>query len=253
MTPAKALAGRPRRGPALPAVETLAAGLAHEVRNPLNALRINLSILEQELSELLPDRRAHVFAVAGRIASELRHLDDFVSEFLRYARPSRLRLDAVAVRPLLTDLATFLAAECSRKRVSLALSLDRGPRTVLADAAQVKHALLNLLLNALQATPAGGSVRIRTTGSRERLEIAIRDSGEGMGKDVLPRVFDAFFSTREGGTGLGLPIARRIALAHRGSLVLRSSPGRGTTAVLSLPAADASTQTAAGRRQRPRA
>jgi signal transduction histidine kinase len=234
MTRAKAARGKTRRG--LPAVETLAAGLAHEVRNPLNALRINLSILEQELSELVPDRRAHVFAVAGRIASELRHLDDFVSEFLRYARPARLKLEPVAVRPLLSDLATFLAAECSAKGVSLELSLDRGPRSVLADATQLKHALLNLLLNALQATPPGGSVQMRTGGTRERLEITIRDSGDGMEADVLPRVFDAFFSTREGGTGLGLPIARRIATAHRGSLVLRSRGGRGTTAVLSLPA-----------------
>ena len=235
MTPAKAVATKPPRGPALPAVETLAAGLAHEVRNPLNALRINLSILEQELSELVPDRKAHVFSVAGRIARELRHLDDFVSEFLRYARPSRPRLETVAVRPLLADLATFIAAECSSRGVTLSLSLARGPRSVVADAAQLKHALLNLLLNALQATPAGGRVRVSTAGDRGLLEIAVRDSGEGIAQDAIARVFDAFYSTREGGTGLGLPIARRIAAAHHGSLVLRSRSGRGTTAVLSLP------------------
>jgi signal transduction histidine kinase len=247
MTPAKPVPAKPRRGATLPAVETLAAGLAHEVRNPLNALRINLSILEHELSELVPDRGAHVFEVAGRIARELRHLDDFVSEFLRYARPSRPRLDPVAVGPLLSDLATFLAAECSRKGVTLSLALSRGPRSVAADAPQLKHALLNLLLNALQATPAGGSVRIRTAGSRERLEIAIHDSGEGIASDVLPRVFDAFFSTREGGTGLGLPIARRIAAAHRGTLVLRSRPGRGTTAILCLPVRPAARPSSARR------
>lgn len=220
-----------------PLVEAIAAGIAHEVRNPLNALQINLGILEQEISEIVPDRTSHVFEVMGKIAGELRSLDNFVTEFLRFARPPRPALEPVEVRSLLADLVTFIGPECSRKGVSLSLGPRGGPETLSADPFQLKHAVLNLVLNALQATPAGGAIAIETAGDARTLEVRVRDSGEGMTGDVLNRVFEAFFTTREGGTGLGLPIARRIAEAHGGTLALRSREGEGTVATLSLPAA----------------
>jgi signal transduction histidine kinase len=125
-------------------IETLAAGVAHEVRNPLNSLQINLSILGQELSELVPDRHAHVFAVLAKIAGELKRLDDFVSEFLRFARPPKLSIERSAVRPLLTDLLAFITPECSKKGVALSLELG-GPDTVPVDGFQLKQAVLNLV------------------------------------------------------------------------------------------------------------
>src|SRR5512143_1314081 len=109
-------------------IETLAAGVAHEVRNPLNSVQINLSILEQELSELVADRHAHVFAVLAKIAGEIKRLDDFVSEFLRFARPPKLNIEPLSVRPLLADLASFIAPECSKKGGALDLELG-GPET----------------------------------------------------------------------------------------------------------------------------
>jgi len=220
-----------------PLVESIAAGIAHEVRNPLNALQINLGILEQEISEIVPDRASHVFEVIGKIAGELRSLDNFVTEFLRFARPPRLNRAPVSVRPLLVDLVTFIGPECARKGVSLSLAAERGPATVVADGFQLKHALLNLVLNALQATAAGGQVAIEAGGDERRLELRVRDDGEGMGPAALSRAFDAFFTTREGGTGLGLAMARRIVEAHGGTLVLESREGDGTLATLTLPAA----------------
>src|SRR5688572_4925454 len=127
-------------------IETLAAGVAHEVRNPLNSVQINLAILEQELAELLPDPQAHVFAVLGKIAAEIKRLDDFVSEFLRFARPPRPNLERLALRPLLADLAAFMAPECAKKGVALDLDLA-GPDAAWVDAFQLKQAVLNLLLN----------------------------------------------------------------------------------------------------------
>ena len=217
-------------------VEAIAAGIAHEVRNPLNALQINLGILEQELSEIVPDRGSHVFEVIAKIAGELRSLDNFVTEFLRFARPPRPRFERVAVRPLLDDLVTFIGPECARKGVSLSLADEGGPGEVVADGFQLKHAVLNLVLNGLQATPAGGTIVVAIAGDPGELAIQVRDTGEGMGGEVLARVFDAFFTTREGGTGLGLPIARRIAEAHGGAVLLRSREGAGTVATLALPA-----------------
>jgi len=228
-----AAAESPRDEAAL--VEAIAAGIAHEVRNPLNALQINLGILRQELAEIVPDPGSHVFEVVAKIAGELRSLDNFVTEFLRFARPPRPRFETVPVRPLLESLVAFIGPECARKGVSLSFLADGGPDVVVADGFQLKHAVLNLVLNGLQATPAGGSVVVATGGDASRLAIEVRDTGEGMGPAVLSHVFDAFFTAREGGTGLGLPIARRIAEAHGGTVSLRSREGEGTVATLALP------------------
>lgn len=216
-------------------MEAIAAGIAHEVRNPLNALQINLRILEQELGELLPDRNAHVYAVLAKIANELASLDNFVAEFLRFARPPQLKLETVQVKALLSDLTTFLAPEFGKRNVTLKLALEKGPSFITADNFQLKHAVLNLLLNALQATPAGGLVTVATDLEGDRLVIEVRDCGEGIAPDKLERVFDVFFTMREGGTGLGLPIARRIVEEHGGTLTLASPPPRGTIARILLP------------------
>jgi signal transduction histidine kinase len=223
----------PEREPSL--IETLAAGVAHEVRNPLNSVQINLSILEKELQELVPDRDAHVFVLLRKIAGEIKRLDDFVSEFLRFARPPRLNPERLPVRSLLGDLAAFIAPECSQKGVELALELG-GPETVVVDGFQMKQALLNLVLNALQATPRGGRIVIATSGDAHAVRIAVRDDGEGMPPEVQDRAFTPFFTTREEGTGLGLPLVRRIALEHGGRVEIASRPGTGTTVTLVLPA-----------------
>jgi two-component system sensor histidine kinase HydH len=214
-------------------IEAVAAGIAHEVRNPLNALQINLRILEQELREVLHDPSLHVFVVLGKIADELRSLDDFVTEFLRYARPPKLKTEAVRIGTLLSDLATFIAPECAKKGATL--SVRAGDGTIQADSFQLKHALLNLVLNALQATPRGGTITIESGESGKNLAIEVHDTGEGIPSEILDRVFEVFFTTREGGTGLGLPIAQRIVEEHGGTLEVSSRAGKGTTLKILLP------------------
>jgi signal transduction histidine kinase len=215
-------------------IETLAAGVAHEVRNPLNSLQINVGILEQELAERLPDRNAHVFTVLRKIAGEIKRLDDFVSEFLRFARPPRLNVERLAVRPLIADLAAFIAPECSKKGVALDVDL-RGPEVASVDGFQLKQAILNLVLNALQATPAGGHVVVGTSGDKRRLLVAVSDDGEGMSAEAKKNAFTPFFTTREEGTGLGLPLVRRVVEQHGGSVEIASAPGAGTTVTLTFP------------------
>lgn len=215
-------------------IETLAAGVAHEVRNPLNSLQINVAILEQELLELLPERDAHVFMVLRKIAGEIKRLDDFVSEFLRFTRPPRLNVERLPVRPLVTDLAAFITPECSKKGVALDVDLA-GPETAWVDGFQLKQAILNLVLNALQATPPGGHVLVRTSGDKTRLVVAVSDDGEGMSSEAREKAFTPFFTTREEGTGLGLALVRRILDQHGGSVELASTPGEGTTVTLVFP------------------
>jgi signal transduction histidine kinase len=220
--------------PELGLIETLAAGVAHEVRNPLNSVQINLSILKQELAELVPDPDAHVFVVLAKIAGEIKRLDDFVSEFLRFARPPRLNLERLPLRPLLTDLVAFITPECAKKGVDLTLDL-RGPESARVDGFQLKQAVLNLLLNALQSTPAGGHVTLRTSGGHGHCEIDVSDDGEGMSAETLAQAFTPFFTTREEGTGLGLPLVRRVVEQHGGSVAITSEPGQGTTVTLLFP------------------
>ncbi len=215
-------------------IETLATGVAHEVRNPLNSVQINLSILEQELSELVADRQAHVFAVLAKIAAEIKRLDDFVSEFLRFAGPPKLNIEPLPVRLLLADLAAFIAPECSKKGVALSLDLG-GPETARVDGFQLKQAILNLVLNALQATGAGGHVVLRTSGDKRRLEVSVSDDGEGMSPETREKAFTPFFTTREEGTGLGLPLVRRIVEQHGGSVEVSSTAGEGTTVTMVFP------------------
>ncbi len=216
-------------------IETLAAGVAHEVRNPLNSLQINLSILQQELSDAIPDRRAHVFLVLAKIAAEIKRLDDFVAEFLRFGRPPRLHRERLTIRPLLSDLVAFMTPEFSKKGVSLRLEL-RGPETACVDGFQLKQATLNLLLNSLQATRPSGHVVVRTAGDGSRLVVTVSDDGEGMSAETREKAFTPFFTTREEGTGLGLPLVRRIVEQHGGSVELLSEPGRGTSVSLAFPA-----------------
>jgi signal transduction histidine kinase len=224
--------GEPPQEPAL--IEMLAAGIAHEVRNPLNSVQINLSILEQEMSELVADRHSHVFAVLAKIAAEIKRLDDFVSEFLRFARPPKLNVERLPMPPLVSDLAAFITPEFSKKGV--ALRLDSGsPETAHVDGFQLKQAILNLVLNALRATAAGGHVVLRTAGDNRRLEVSVIDDGEGMGPETRKEAFTPFFTTRPEGTGLGLPLVRRIAEQHGGWVEITSAPGEGTTVTMVFP------------------
>jgi signal transduction histidine kinase len=216
-------------------IETLASGVAHEVRNPLNSVQINLSILRQELEDLVPDPQAHVFGVLAKIAGEIKRLDDFVSEFLRFARPPRLNVERLPLRPLLADLAAFMAPECSKKRVVLELDLA-GPDTGWVDGFQLKQAVLNLVLNALQATPDGGHVLVRTAGDQRHLAVTVSDDGEGMSAETRAKAGTPFFTTREEGTGLGLALVRRIVEQHGGSVDIESTVGRGTTVTMVFPA-----------------
>jgi signal transduction histidine kinase len=227
------MASEPAADPGL--IETLAAGVAHEVRNPLNSVQINLSILEQELHEVVPDRGAHVFEVLRRIAGEVKRLDDFVAEFLRFARPPRLNVERLPVSPLVRDLAAFIAAEFVKKGVALDVEV-RGAATASVDGFQLKQAILNLLLNALQATPPGGHVVVATSGGEDRLVVAVSDDGEGMSAETRERALAPFFTTREEGTGLGLPLVCRIVEQHKGTIEISSVEGQGTTVTLVFPA-----------------
>jgi len=216
------------------------AGLAHEVRNRLNSLQIHVGIIDQELDGLTADTSA-LSTQVGRIAQELRDLDELVCDFVRFAQASVPARENVALPGLLLELATFLGPECATRRVRLDIPHPMPGLSTQGDRSQLKCALLNLLLNALQATPSGGRVEVGLESRSDGMAIVIRDTGAGVPPAVRQRLFEPFASRRPGGTGLGLAIAHRVVTRHGGTIELETRMGKGSTFTVILPALERST------------
>ena len=215
---------------ALAAMGELAASLAHEVRNPLTAIRIDLERASEGLGEGEPAAR-----LVRRSLRDIERLDASVGDALRLARSGRVVLKAMDVGVPLRRAVAAALPRFSARGATLGdpFGLEE-PVMVMGDAHSLEHLFLNLLLNAAEALRSGqeAGVRVRTTPAQ--VLVAVFDTGEGMTPEVRDRVLEPFFSTKDEGTGLGLPMAHRIALAHGGSMEIESAPGRGTTVTVSL-------------------
>jgi len=210
---------------------SLAANLAHEIRNPLNALSINLELLEEDLGTRAAGADSVVLA-----RREVGRLSRLVNDFLVYARPASPTLDDCDAAAIVEDVERLLASACERANVELATNV--APARVLADRGQISQVLVNLALNAVQAMESSPARKllISCREDGERVTLEVHDSGPGIPDGELDRVREAFYSLRKGGTGLGLAIAERIVAGHGGSLELVNRPGGGLVARVTLPA-----------------
>ncbi|MFV1959130.1 MAG: PAS domain-containing sensor histidine kinase [Planctomycetota bacterium] len=222
----------------------VAGGLAHEVRNPLSTMNLTLQLLQEDWPDEDGEGRAR--RTARRLASlrrEVNRLEDIVDDFLRYAGIRKLRLTKVDLNRVLEEVTAFILPECARASVELAYYPDPKIPLMSLDERLVKQALLNLLLNAIQAMEGEEErppTRRREVIVRTRLEgdcvrIDVIDTGPGIPEALRERVWEVYFSDRRQGSGLGLPTARRIAEEHGGNLVFESAPGKGTDFILRLP------------------
>lgn len=217
------------RAERLSSLGTLAAGLAHEVRTPIAAIKGALDILASRAKAGTPE--AEFTDVATK---ELSRLGALLEEFLAYARPRPPARTVVRIGELVQQVEALLRPEAHAREVRLVLSLAAVPE-ITADPAQLTQVLLNLVLNGLQASPRGGTVEVRIGQDRRDLVIEVVDQGPGMSADDATRVFEPFFTTKAKGTGLGLPIAQRIVSAHDGIIDLLPATPSGMRAVVRLP------------------
>ncbi|NRA96660.1 MAG: two-component sensor histidine kinase [Planctomycetes bacterium] len=213
----------------------LAAGLAHEIKNPLSTMNISLQLLEEDLRERPQVGSAKLLPRVELLTSEVQRLQRIVSDFLKLAKAPELDLKERDPNTLVESIQTFVLPEFERQSGDLAIQLDRGARPIRVDPDLVRQALLNIIRNALQAMPDGGTLTIHTVASDEVFRLDFIDTGGGMDAGVCSRVFDGFFSTRPGGTGIGLAITRQIIQLHGGDVVCDSALGRGSRFTVTLP------------------
>lgn len=228
------------RAERLAVVGRVSAQVAHEVRNPLSSIGLNVELLDEILTKAnfaSPLQRKEVQEVSAAITRELDRLTEITDEYLRMARLPKPNLAQENLNEVIGRVLDFSQQELRQANVIVERKLsDHIPRT-LADEGQLRQVFLNLLRNSREAMRGGGKLLIESRANDGYVEVLFRDTGSGMPQDIQKKIFEPFFSTKEGGTGLGLAVAREIVQAHHGSIACESSPGRGTTFVIKLPRA----------------
>jgi len=217
----------------LSALGNLAASIAHEVRNPLNAISMGLQRLNSEFHPTQDEENYSRFI--GLMRGEVQRLNSIVEQFLSLARPLDLKPEPVRIDELLQELALLVKADAESSKVEIRVATSPGLPKVKADVNYLKQLLLNLILNGIQAMPNGGTLSLGANASRGKLLLTVTDAGAGIPSEILPRIFEPYFTTKASGSGLGLAIARRIVEAHGGTIEVKSEVGQGTHFHISLP------------------
>ena len=219
----------------LSAITLLAAGVAHEIGNPLNSLNIHLQLLDRELKKL-PIAESEKLREDLRIArDEIARLDQIINQFLKAIRPTQPELQPTSVNEVITDTLSLLEREIGDRDILVEQELAQGLPRLLLDRAQFKQAFYNIIKNSLQAMRSGGILRIRTEANPTYVVISFIDSGHGIAPEEIGRLFEPYFTTKENGTGLGLMIVQRIVREHGGTIEVESDKDRGTTFRVKLP------------------
>lgn len=224
-----------RRSEKLSTLGEMAAVLAHEIRNPLGSIRGTAEILKDDY---LPGDPKHEFIEIQ--IKETERLNRVVEDFLRMARPQKSERRSCQIQSELETIVTLVSKDAKERGVKLELQPSPPGAVFTADGEKLRQAFLNIVLNALQAVPAGGAVVISTKLHEEgtksaACEIRFRDTGPGIDPEVLQQVFEPFYTTKTDGTGLGLAVTKRIIENHDGTLTIESEPGAGTTVIVRLP------------------
>jgi len=215
----------------------LAGGFIHELKNHLSTLGLNLQLLAEDFANPENQRERRALTRVQRLQGECQRLVDVAHDFLRFARINDLELVATDLGKIVEEMVDFFGPTGNSANIDIKTFIPADLPMVLVDRELFKQALLNLMLNAEQAMPEGGELTIQAAGensSPPRVCLTLIDTGKGISSEALPRVFEPFFSTKQGGCGLGLPTTKRIIEAHGGSIEVQSEVGRGTQFTICL-------------------
>jgi PAS domain S-box-containing protein len=235
VTEKKKREARLRRAESLASLTTLAAGVAHEIKNPLGSIGIHIQLIEKALKD---GKKPDIPAIEGYLAvvdEEIERLNGIVIDFLFAVRPMNTELEERDLNLLLEDLCAFMQYELTAAGVSLRKEFEEGLPKVMIDEKYFKQAFLNLVKNSLAAMPEGGELVISTSVKEDMVLFAVRDTGIGIPEENLPKVFEPFFTTKDFGSGLGLTLVYKIVKEHGGEISLKSKEGEGTEITISLP------------------
>jgi two-component system, sporulation sensor kinase E len=224
-----------RRAESLASLTTLAAGVAHEIKNPLGSLSIHIQLIRKSLQGKdeveIPFLERHL----GVVDEEIDRLNKIVVDFLFAVRPMDVKLRESDPGELVAGIADFIKPEAERAGVMVELTREEGLPLVSLDERLMKQAVLNLVKNALAAMPGGGKLRLAAERVDDLVRISVEDSGVGISEEDLPKIFEPYFTTKENGTGLGLTITFKIVREHDGEIMVSSRPGQGSTFMINLP------------------
>ena len=222
----------------LNALTLLAAGVAHEIGNPLNSLTIHLQLMERKLRKVSPELRGDLHESVRIAKEEIRRLDFIVSQFLRAIRPGVVETQPTDVNVVLRDSVSFLNAEIADRDILVELELGEKLPPLELDRDQMKQAFYNVIRNSFQAMKTGGILRVSTALEPDSVAVSFADTGGGIAPENMSKVFDPYYTTKSSGSGLGLLIVRRIVREHGGEIELRNDTGRGLTVTIHLPHGD---------------
>ena len=223
------------RAEQLATVGRLSAKIAHEVRNPVGAISLNVDMLEEIIRGVTGPAAGEAHEVFGGIRREVRALAELTDEYLVAARLPRPRLEKDSLNELVTELLDFLRPVAARQHINFVVRLDESLPSLPFDRTMLRQALRNLIRNAMEVLPTGGRIEVSTGRAGPDATITVADNGPGIAPDAAGRLFEPFFTTKPGGTGLGLSITEEIVRAHGGGISWASQPGAGTRFVVRLP------------------
>ena len=209
----------------------LTGGLAHEIKNPLSTVKINLNLVREELedSDANDTKLKRAIRKLSVVQKETDRVEQILDSFLRYVDRTELQLASVDLNDLTSDMIDFYSPQAHSHSITIHQGLHSEPLVCKIDPDMLKQVILNLFINAQQAMSGGGELMIRTDKQEKNALIQISDTGPGITPDKLPHIFDAYYTSRPQGSGLGLPTVKKIIEAHKGSISVNSEPGKGTS------------------------